>query len=235
MSKSIVPDEHGNLLVKGINQPMKRATFLKVAGATFATSALVLAGCKDDDEEPAPVELTNDDFGILNYAYALEQLEAAFYVQVIATPYANMSASEKTLLTEIRDHEVIHKQFFKAALGAKAIRDLEVDFSTVKFNERASVLGTAKLLEDTGVAAYNGAGILFKDGGFLLVAGKIVSVEARHASAIRDLLNPLSADFSGDDVVLAPNGFDGAALPSVILPAVVATGFLKTKIVSNLP
>jgi hypothetical protein len=33
------------------------------------------------------------------------------------------------------------------------------------------------------------------------VAGKIVSVEARHAAAIRDLLRPKTGYFAGDDVV----------------------------------
>jgi hypothetical protein len=45
-----------------------------------------------------------------------------------------------------------------------------------------------KALEDTGVAAYNGAGKLITNP--LFVTGrKIVSVEARHASAIRSLIN----------------------------------------------
>ena len=34
------------------------------------------------------VNLGKGDIGILNYAYALEQLEAAFYIQVLTTPYS---------------------------------------------------------------------------------------------------------------------------------------------------
>jgi hypothetical protein len=45
---------------------------------------------------------------------------------------------------------------------------------------------------------------------YLLLAGKIVSVEARHASAIRSLINPNSADFAGDDVI--NTGLDGKKL-----------------------
>lgn len=40
----------------------------------------------------------------LNYAYALEQLEAAFYTQVVATPYQGMSGYERSVLHDIRDH-----------------------------------------------------------------------------------------------------------------------------------
>jgi hypothetical protein len=59
----------------------------------------------------------------------------------------------------------------------------------------------------------------------LVIAGKIVSVEARHASAIRDLINPWTAAFSGDDVINA-NGLDVAKEPKDIVMA--AGGFIKT-------
>ena len=50
------------------------------------------------------------------------------------------------------------------------------------------MLGTADVFENLGVAAYNGAGQLIKNVDYLAAAGSIVSVEARHAAAIRDLL-----------------------------------------------
>ena len=108
-----------------------------------------------------------------------------------------------------------------------------MDFSKIDFTSRASVLGTAKVFEDTGVAAYNGAGKLIKDGGYLLLAGKIVSVEARHAAAIRDLLNPFTASYAGDDIINS-NGLDLAMKPADILAAVQP--FVKTKLTgANLP
>lgn len=218
--------------VKSVN----RRNFLRSAGMTTVAGAVFLAGCdKDDDMTPTPtsVDLGSGDVGILNYAYALEQLEAAFYTQVIATPFSGISDAEKTLLTEIRDHEIIHRDFFKAALGNNAIPGLEVNFSSIDFTSRASVLGAAKLFEDTGVQAYNGAGNLIKDGNYLLIAGKIVSVEARHAAAIRDLLSPNSTSFAGDDIIDS-NGLDKAIKPVDILAAVKP--FVKTTITaSNLP
>lgn len=214
-----------------------RRNFIKTASMTsLAAGVFVMNGCKKDDVATpgVTVDLGKDDVGILNYAYALEQLEAAFYIQVIATPYAGMTDGEKTMLTEIRDHEVIHRDFFKAALAANAIGNLEVNFSSIDFTSRASVLGAAKVFEDTGVTAYNGAGKLIKDVNYLLLAGKIVSVEARHAAAIRDLLQPKSAFFAGDDVVNTTNGLDAAAKPADILAAVQP--FLKTQISgANLP
>ena len=105
-------------------------------------------------------DLGEGDVGVLNYAYALEQLEAAFYTQVIDTPYSGITEDETSWLTDIRDHEIAHRDFLKDALADGAIPDLEVDFSAVDFSSRDSVLNTAKTFEDLGVAAYNGAGTL---------------------------------------------------------------------------
>lgn len=217
-----------------------RRLFLRYAGA-FAAGGALIASCKNAVDNPTTVPVTDTmvdlgtgDTGILNYAYALEQLEAAFYTQVISSPYASMPAAEMTLLTDIRDHEIIHREFLKAALGTMAIGALVPDFSKVNFADRTSVLSTAKAFEDLGVAAYNGAGNLLKSADFLLVAGKIVSVEARHAAAIRDLLNPKSADFAGDDVVTPATGLDVATKPAAVLTT--AQTFVKTKISgANLP
>ncbi|QRR03370.1 ferritin-like domain-containing protein [Dyadobacter sandarakinus] len=209
------------------NTTVNRRLFLRSAGLATSMGTIILSACNDDDPDPMipgtgdTVDLGSGDIGVLNYAYALEQLEAAFYTQVIATPYAGMTDAEKTILTDIRDHEIIHRDFFKTALGSKAIKGLTPNFSTIDFTKRDAVLGAAKLFEDTGVAAYNGAGRLIKDTGYLLLAGKIVSVEARHAAVIRDLINPKSADFAGDDVVNA-DGFDKAVPPADILAAVKA-------------
>lgn len=219
--------------------PIKRGAFLKYAGATAAVTTLVMAGCDDDDKSnpsTTGVDLGSGDTGVLNYAYALEQLEAAFYITVVADSSfsTTFNDEERAILTDIRDHEIVHRDFLKAALGTKAIADLEVDFSSINFKNKASVLETAKAFEDLGVSAYNGAGKLIADVNYLLIAGKIVSVEARHAAAIRDLLNPKSADFSGDDVVSVAAGLDGAKSPTEVLA--VAGTYVKTKInASNLP
>src|SRR5579863_3179522 len=93
----------------GIN--MARRSFLKYAGAGSASVGLLaMASChKDHSVTPTGVDIGSGDFGVLNYAYALEQLEAAFYIQVVATPYSGISSDEKTMLTAIRDHEVCHR------------------------------------------------------------------------------------------------------------------------------
>lgn len=173
------------------------------------------------------VDLGSGDFAVLNYAYALEQLEAAFYTQAVANPYRGINRYEMAVLTDLRDHEVAHREFLRSALGFNRIPDLQVDFSRVNFANRQSVLTTARTFEDLGVSAYNGAGQLLRNPQFLAAAGSIVSVEARHAAIIRDILNPLSPAFAGNDVVDAA-GLDVARLPSQVLP--LAAPFILTPI-----
>lgn len=215
------------------SEALSRRRFLGYAGAATGMMAIASA-CSKDDDNPTPgdgVDLGSGDDGILNYAYALEQLEAAFYSMVAANPYAGITSAETTLLTDIRDHEIAHREFFKNALGAKAIPGLEVDFSSIDFTKRDSVLGTAKAFEDLGVSAYNGAGRLITNGDYLVLAGKIVSVEARHAAYIRDLIS--NGSFANSEVIDA-NGLDMSRTPTQVLT--IAAGFLKTKINgSNLP
>lgn len=211
---------------------LSRRRFLGVAGVASGLLA-GLAACNKDDGPSAAgsVSLGSGDTGILNYAYALEQLEAAFYIQVIKTPYAGITASETLYLTDIRDHEVAHREFFKNALGNNAIAALEVDFSTINFSSRDSVLGTAKAFEDLGVSAYNGAGRLITDPAYLVLAGKIVSVEARHAAFIRDLIS--NGSFA-DSTVIDVNGLDKSRMPLEVLA--IAGTYIKTKIdASKLP
>lgn len=206
----------------------------KFFGMVATGSALVVtaAACKKTHMgHGGGVDLGSGDPGILNYAYALEQLEAAFYTQIIKTPYSGISTMEMGYLKDVRDHEIAHREFFKAALGSGAIQDLEVNFSAIDFTSRTSVLGTAKAFEDLGVSAYNGAGKLIVNPDYLTIAGKIVSVEARHAALIRDLITPGSfADMTAVDA----NGLDLERTPNEVLS--IAGAFLKTKLnANNLP
>ena len=106
-----------------------------------------------------------------------------------------------------------------------------MDFSKIDFTNRNSVLSTAKAFEDLGVAAYNGAGKLIVSADYLLLAGKIVSVEARHAAYIRDIIS--NGSFA-DSTAVDANGLDMAKMPNDVLE--IAGTYLKSKITAkNLP
>lgn len=216
------------------NDVLKRRAFLRYAGAGVAVTALTMAGCKKDNDMPSSsdgVYFGRGDIAVLNYAYALEQLEAAFYTKVVDAPYSGITPLESAYLTDIRDHEIAHREFFKAAIGSSAISALQVDFSSINFGSRDSVLATAKAFEDLGVSAYNGAGRLIEDVKYLALAGKIVSVEARHAALIRDLIS--NGSFA-DNTVINMNGLDTSRSPGEVLK--IASKYITTKInVKDLP
>lgn len=237
MKQMTNPIQPQNLLQKSLESRLPRRKLLKYGLFSSGAIMLGLGACSKHNSgtsSSGTIDVGKGDTGILNFAYALEQLEAAFYIQVNAKFYNNATAEEQAILADIMNHEVAHRDFFKNALGSSAIPALTPDFSSIDFTSRASVLGTAKALEDTGVSAYNGAGQYISNADYLTVAGKIVSVEARHAAAIRDLLNPKSADFAGDDVVSTSTGLDFSRTPNSTTggPSIVATAntFLKTKI-----
>ncbi len=222
---------------------LSRRKFFNYAGLS-AAAMVAITSCKkelrggepaapfahDDPHNKPPnvVQLGSGDIGILNYAYALEQLEAAFYIRVTSSFYSGATDKEKTYLDDIRDHEIAHREFFKNVLGSSAIPALLVDFSSINFSSRESVLQTAKAFEDLGVSAYNGAGELLQNPDYLVLAGKIVSVEARHAATIRDLL--VYGSFAGPDVVNA-QGLDVYRTPREVVA--IASNYLVTKLLTN--
>ena len=220
---------------------MQRRKFLGILGGSASVIAVAAACNNDDNNAPydgavvnadGSVDLGRGDVGILNYAYALEQLEAAFYTKVVTDSTTAFTATEISLFTDIRDHEIAHREFLKAALSTKGIPALTVNFAAITFTDRASVLSTAQTFEDLGVSAYNGAGKLIVSADYLLLAGKIVSVEARHAAFIRDMVS--YGSFASAPTVDTTTGLDSKNDPTTVLNA--AQPFITTKITAaNLP
>lgn len=213
-------------------------------GGAIVLMPSVFAACGDDGNgltDPTDTQYALDlrtDVGILNYAYALEQLEAAYYtVALTSAGYAALSANEKEVISDLQKHEVIHREFLKQVLGSAAIPEINFNMTTVNnlTASRAVLLSTSQLLEDTGVSAYNGAGKYLTSAANLLVAGKIVSVEARHAAAIRDIRDGTNGRlFAGDDVVNAA-GLDTKAEPETVLASVVSLNVVTSPLSIGTP
>lgn len=216
----------------------RRGFFARLGAGAAAVAVLPhLAGCDSDDPDPMGDDVVldfSDDFGVLNYAYALEQLEAAFYAMVVDNLYDDISSDEQAIMEDIARHEAIHRDFFFAAIsgaGGSPIPELTPDFGAVDFDSRTSVLATAQTFEDLGVAAYNGAGKYLASATYLTIAGKIVSVEARHAAVISDLIQANTIAAAG---VVNSDGLDRALEPSAVLGA--ASAFIQDTIVlTNVP
>lgn len=208
---------------------LKLVGTLAVAAAAFGVDVPGLR-LNEAFAQTGAVDLGGGDVGVLNYAYALEQLEAAFYTRVIASPYQGITRYEYARLRAIRDHEIAHRAFFRNALGRRAIPALRPNFSAVDFSSRQSVLSTASTFEDIGVSAYNGGGAAIRNPAIVAAAGSIVSVEARHAAILRDMISPLSPRFAGWDVVNW-SGLDVSRLPSQVLPLVAP--FIATPVTAT--
>ena len=209
---------------------LSRKKFLKISGITAA--GLGLAGCElnsiSPDPEPGlnlgPDPRPNDyaiyigegDTAIFNFIYVLEQLEAAFFTRVYENFYADITPEEERILSDIYRHEVAHRDFYKAYLGENGIQQLQFDFFATDFNNRESVLRNARLIEDVMVSMYNNIGELFANPDYIRPLLKIVSVEARHAAAVRTLLQPDSIYFAGNDII-SSQGLDAINAPADVV------------------
>ncbi|WP_367120210.1 ferritin-like domain-containing protein [Spirosoma sp. 48-14] len=205
---------------------VQRRSFLRTVGAAAVTGG-ILTACSTADLQVSPngaraaapgdvITLPGGDLGILNYAFVLEQLEATFYQMVLANPYSGMTAMEMQLFQDLRNHEVTHRAFYRTALGGAGIPDLTFDFSSINFRQRTDVMEASRMFAEVGTAAYTGGGKYLTDPQNLKVAGKIVSLEARHVAIIREMEYMNQTAFSGENIVM--DGLFIKMEPSEVLP-----------------
>ena len=182
-----------------------RLSFLKKAGLGAGAamsggavlSALAPSAFAAKQVGRPPAKFGKGDVGILNYAYALEYLEAAFYNGATAAnlPLTPQAAAFLKVVTE---DENAHVKFLKKALGSKAAKEPKFDFKGAN-TSAATFMTTAAVLENTGVHAYLGQVLNIKTPAYVAAAGSILTIEARHASVI-GLLN------DGTGAMIAPDG-----------------------------
>ncbi|HET9323476.1 MAG TPA: ferritin-like domain-containing protein [Gaiellaceae bacterium] len=154
------------------------------------------------------------DQKIFNFALLLERLQAAFYASAVDA--GALRGEIREFAEIVAGHERKHVEFLENALGRRASERPVFEFGSAT-KERRRFLDTAVLLENTGVAAYNGqAANLTKKS--LAKAAEIVSVEGRHAAWISDLAgrNP------------APRAADPGATAEEVAATLQATGFIKS-------
>lgn len=169
-----------------------------------------------------------DDIGILNFALLLEELEAAFYAAVVRSGKIT-DPEELEYVRTLGVHEATHVTFLRQVLAENVIfqtRDISFNPSGLAavLSNRDTILNTAVALEDTGVHAYNGAGPSLTNPTYILAAGSIVSVEARHAAGVRVLLGRPVTEPDSDravshaELVAELNPFMGRAYDELYTP-----------------
>jgi uncharacterized protein (DUF305 family) len=175
------------------------------AGAIALSAGTGVAAANDEDTSEKAADDVSD-LDVLNYALTLEKLEATFYTEAlerfseneierseIAAQFANPSIRYSTYqrFETIRDHEQAHVETLTEAIkeaGGTPVSGLTFEFSYETVEE---FVGLARVLEDTGTAAYAGVAEFIDNPEYLAAAAQILAVEARHASYLRVLDNPL--------------------------------------------
>ena len=187
-------------------EPLSRGAL--IARGALGAAALYGAIAAGPLVRRAFAQMGDGDVEILNFALTLEYLEAAFYER--ALDEVNLGSETKEFAQTILDDENEH-----VAALVKTIGDLGGDPVTAPkvefpFSNEAAFLKLAQTLEDTGVAAYDGAAPAIKSKELLATAGSIVQVEARHAARVRLARNEPPA----------PNAFDPTLTQRQVLKAV---------------
>jgi hypothetical protein len=165
---------------------MTRGAFI-LRGA-LATAALSGAGAVAPFVSGALAQSDASDAQILDFALRLEALEAGFYDAALRE-VPDLSGDVRRLVGKLGRHEHEHRRVIASTIlqfGIKNSPPPELDFGDA-FSSEARMLEVAQLLEDTGVAAYNGAVPMLFSRAVIRVAGSIVNIEARHAAVIRQV------------------------------------------------
>jgi hypothetical protein len=153
---------------------------------------------------------------VLNFALTLEYLEAEFYNNIVGSVgYLTAPAAAQGALSKIKDDENKHVVFLKSVLGAAAVPKPTFDFTAGNgtgtgpfagyLANYAVQLAMAQTFEDTGVRAYKGQATNLQSNRTALTAAlNIHSVEARHASHIRQMRRALDAAVPASQKPLKP-------------------------------
>lgn len=125
------------------------------------------------------------------------------------------------------------------AAGATPVAECTYNFG---FNDVASFVATASVLEGVGVSAYLGAAASISNKAYLTAAASILTVESRHNAYIRAALQespfpqPFDAPLDFNEVYTLASAFivscpssNPAFLPLVAFPSLMASGDMPFK------
>jgi len=196
--ESVDPEIYERL--NGRRSAMKN--FAKFSGKVALASLPLAFGSMLNKAYGSPTGTKDAISDVLNFALTLEYIESEFYKAGYAAATSGTLAipagAPLTSILTIRNHEIAHVNFLKTAitsLGGTPVSFTAASFDfTAKgnfmnvFTDYALFLAVAQTFEDTGVRAYKGqAGNLMSNNDILTAALNIHSVEARHASHIRQM------------------------------------------------
>jgi hypothetical protein len=183
-----------------------RAAFF--TGAVLSGAALLASLAA-----PGSAAAATSDIAILNYALALEELQAAFYSEV--ERIGALSGALATQAKVVGGHERAHVRALRGVLGRRAAKRAHFDFRGAT-EDAERFRKTAVAFEDLAVAAYKAQAPRVRNDELLASVLAIHSVEARHAAWIRRLAK----------VPPAANAFDDPLGRARVLRIVAKTNFV---------
>ncbi len=147
---------------------------------------------------PARAAAKSDDVAILNFALALEYLQAAFYTEAEQVKALTGGLAEQARV--VGSHERAHVAALRAQLGRRAIARPRFDFHGAT-DSPGSFRANAVAFEDLAVGAYKEQLPKISSDRYLAAAVSIQSVEGRHAAWIRRLAGIVPSDHAFDEPI----------------------------------
>ncbi len=179
-----------------------RAQFLRRGARTAALGGLgglglgLLPGAAQ--ARAAKARAAKGDLAILQFALALEYLQAAFYSEAERVGALQGGLAEQARV--VGSHERAHVAALQAQLGRAAAKRPNFNFHGVT-DSQGSFRSTAVAFEDLAVGAYKEQLPNIRADRYLAAAVSIHSVEARHAAWIRRLAGIVPANHAFDEPV----------------------------------
>jgi len=178
-----------------------------------ALAAPLLVSARPVARPVKPRAASATDGVVLQFANVLNQLEESFYTQALAKfqdsdfTAAGFPASQiaQQTLAGIQQNEQAHIDFLQQGLTDNGAQPLTCNFKFGNaLNDVPTMLATARVVEYVGVSAFLGAANLLDDPTLLDAAASILTVEARHQTALNIMSSTGTSIPSAFDVGLEP-------------------------------
>ncbi len=198
---------------EGVKSPARRQFFAlatAIGGVAFAGALF----------QPARADLVAKlgrifylDPTVLNFAFAIEELQSDFFSRVTrASGYNQLDVSQRSAFGLMGQQDEAHRQLLESlrpefqARNAGTFESLNTSesrrprlFTYPALSSREQILKTALDIKENSLFTYHGAAALIGNKKLLSQAVAIAGVEGRHVAILRELvgLDPVPAPFEG--------------------------------------
>ena len=225
---TVSPPVAGGKIAFGSRRDFLRAA--AVGGAAVAIPSL-LTGCKIGETSLGTagptgplltIDFSSGDTAYLKFLSVYKQIQADLYVRMVAgLSTSDFTVAEQALVTEIKNHEIIHRDTIAAVLGTINAVSPTPKWGTTNFKKAADILVLAYKFEDISVGLVNGMLQHLTSSANIQFALEIQSVEARHSAALRDDLLPKNGSPTGFSPGTSDAAYALSGVAAVLQPLIV--------------